>query len=257
MRDATEQPSGRRIRAVQIAFDIVDALQRDGQLRLTELSSELGYSKSTIHSHLKTLEDEKIVVPEKEGYRLSLKFLDISRHVREQIGNYDVIRSEADDLAEETGELVQFGIEEYGRVTYLYKVGGENAVSTLSSVGTQQPMYSTALGKTILAHLPTERQEEIIDSMEFTTKTPNTITSAEELYDELDLIAERGYGIDDEENVEGLRCIAALVSDNDTILGAISITGPSSRISDEQLHEEFAEFVQRAANVIELNTKFT
>jgi DNA-binding IclR family transcriptional regulator len=257
MKRNTNERTGRTINAVEIAFNIIDALQNEGGAGVTQLAEELGHSKSTIHSHLRTLEKRKIIVRKGDGYRLSLRILDMATHIREQAGNYEVIRNEVDALAEETGEIAQFGIEEYEQVSYLYKATGDLAVETASRIGTQQEMYSTALGKTILAHLPSRRVEEIVDSMEFVPKTSTTITTSEELYEDLEAIAERGYGIDDEENIDGLRCVAAPVREGDTVLGAVSVSGPSSRFTDECLTGELAENVQRAANVIELNTKFS
>ncbi|RRJ30101.1 IclR family transcriptional regulator [Halocatena pleomorpha] len=248
--------SGRRIRSVTIAFNIIEVLQERNHVGVTELADELDHSKSTIYSHLQTLRERSILVQEDNGYRLSLRLLDMANSVREQIGNYDVISSEVDKLAEETGEIAQFGIEEHGRTSYLYKATGEQAVETRSRVGIQQPMYSTSLGKTILAFMPSSRTEEIVESIEYTSFTSQTVTGPQELYAELDVIAKRGYGIDDEENIEGLRCVAAPVKREDTVLGAISITGPSSRFTDERI-EELSEHVKRAANVIELNTKFS
>ncbi len=248
---------GRTIRSVTIAFNIIEVLQERDTVGVTELAEELGHSKSTIYSHLQTLTERNILVQEPEGYRLSLRILDMANSVREQIGNYDVISSEVDKLADETGEIAQFAIEEHGMISYLYKSTGEQAVETRSRVGIQQPMYSTSLGKTILAYTPASRTEEIVESMEYTGFTPRTITGPEELYEELDVIAERGYGIDDEENIEGLRCVSAPVKRGETVLGAISVTGPSSRFTDERIHEEFSAHVKRAANVIELNTKFS
>lgn len=248
---------GRTIRSVKIAFNIIELLQKRGRVGVTELADELGHSKSTIHSHLQTLNERRILVQDSDGYRLSLRILDMANRVREQVGNYDVISSEVDALADVTGEIAQFGIEEHGMISYLYKATGEQAVETRSRVGIQQPMYSTSLGKTILSYMSATRTEEIIESMEFTAYTPQTITSTEALYTELDAITERGYGIDDEENIEGLRCVAAPVKSTETVLGAISVTGPSSRFTDERIHGDLADHVQRAANVIELNTKFS
>lgn len=257
MTNATDERHGRTIRSVNIAFNIIDLLQEEGKMGVTEVATDLGHSKSTIHSHLRTLEERRILVRDEDGYRLSLRFLDMATHVRKQMGNYDVIRTEVDSLAEETGEIVQFGIEEHGQVSYLYKATGEHAVETRSRVGTQAPMYSTSLGKTILAYLPPERTKEIAESMTYTPITSNTITSVSELYDDLEAIRERGYGIDDEENINGLRCIAAPVKNGETVMGAVSITGPSSRFTEDRIHDELANHVQRAANVIELNTKFS
>lgn len=248
--------SGRTIQSVGIAFNIIDTLQQKGAAGVTELADELDHSKSTVHSHLYTLEDRQIVVREDDGYRLSLKILEMASSVREQVGNYDVIRDEVDTLAEETGEIAQFGIEEHGKVSYLHKQTGELGVETASRVGSQQPIYSTALGKTILAYLPADRTTEIVEDIEFEEFTPNTISSAEELYENLEQIRERGYGIDDEENIEGLRCVAAPVKNDEVVLGAVSLTGPSSRSTLERIHDDLSDEVQRAANVIELNTKF-
>jgi len=256
MANTADNAPRRTIRSVEIAFNIIDVLQEKGGAGVTELANELDHSKSTIHSHLRTLEEREILVREGDGYRMSLRILDMATHVREQVGNYDVIKNEVDTLAEETGEIAQFGLEEHGKVSYLYKTTGERGVETASRVGTQQPMYSTSLGKTILAYLPEERTDEIVKAQKYEALTPTTITSPEELYEDLETIRKQGYGIDDEENFEGLRCVAAPVKNEETVLGAVSITGPSSRFTLDSIHDEYADQVQRAANVIELNTKF-
>lgn len=249
---------GRTIKSVEIAFTIIRTLQRKGRTGVTDLADELHHSKSTIHSHLKTLEEQQILVREEDGYRLSYQILDIANSVRDQLGYYQVIDDETAELAEKTGEIAQAGIEEHGRVTYLCKETGPRAVETASRVGAQQPMHATSLGKTIAAYLPRERCEEILDTHGLPKQTSNTITDREEFYDELERIRERGYGIDDEENILGLRCVAApIMDDNENIFGAISVSGPSSRFGDERLHDELASQVLRAANVIELNTKFS
>ena len=257
MNTTPDRDPNRTIRSVEIAFNIVDALQERNQVGVTELSEELGYAKSTVHSHLRTLKEQKLIVREDDGYRLSIRILDMATHVREQIDNYDVIRDEVEKLAEETDEIAQFGVEEYDRVTYFCKATGDQSVETASRVGKQQPMHSTALGKTILAFRPPERVEETIADLELSRRTPETITDPAELRAELEAIREQGYGIDNEENIEGLRCVAAPVRTDDGVLGAISMSGPSSRFTEERLHGELSDYVQRSANVIELNTKFS
>ncbi|MDJ1433638.1 IclR family transcriptional regulator [Halostagnicola sp. A-GB9-2] len=257
MSRAMDGNPGRTIRSVQIAFNIIEQLQTQKGAGVTELATELGHSKSTIHSHLRTLCEREIIVREDDGYRLSLRVLDMANHVRKQVENYDVIREETDELAAETGEIAQFGMEEHQKISYLYKANGDRAVVTASRVGTQQPLHSTSLGKTVLAFLPPERTEALIESIDYTTSTAKTVTCRDELLEELERTRERGYAIDDEENFEGLRCVAAPVRDGDSVMGAISITGPSSRFTDERLHDDLSKYVMRAANVIEVNTKFS
>ncbi|WP_226482817.1 IclR family transcriptional regulator [Natrinema amylolyticum] len=257
MANTPDERTGRRIQSVEIAFTVLDAVRKNDRPSVTELADELGHSKSTIHSHLQTLESEEIIVREDNGYRLSLQVLDMANDVRNQVANYDVIVDAVDELADETKEIAQFGIEEHGHVSYLYKAMGNQAVETASRAGGKQPMYSTSLGKAILAFLPVDRQKEIISEATFERRGPKTITDQASLYEELEETAERRYAIDDEENIEGLRCVAAPVRNGTSVVGAVSVTGPASRITDDYLHGELAESVKRAANVIELNTKFS
>lgn len=256
MSDQAGTGSGRTIRSVEITLNVIDVLQETGVVGVTELATELDHSKSTIHSHLRTLEERKLLVRQGDGYRLSLRILDVANHVRDQVGNGEIIQKEVDALAEETGEIAQFGLEEHGQVSYLHKTTGENGVETASRVGSQQPMYSTSLGKAILAFLPEDRRHELVAQQAFEPLTDSTITSATELYEDLAAIRERGYAIDDEENIEGLRCVSAPVENDEVVLGAVSITGPSSRFPVNRIHDELSDHVKRAANVIELNTKF-
>lgn len=257
MTESENEHAGRRIRSVSITVDILEALQGRTDVRVTALAEELDHSKSTIHSHLQTLRDRRLVVREEEGYRLSLRFLDVATSVREQFGNHDVITEAADELAAETGEIVHFGIEEQGKVSYLCKSLGERAVETRSRVGTQQPLYSTSLGKAILSELSETKRAELIERIEFEAFTPNTIVEPEELYDELATIEDQEYAIDDEENIRGVRCVAAPVASEDQVYGAVSISGPSSRMTPDRLHGDLSDQVRHAANIIELNTKFS
>ncbi|MFC7138748.1 IclR family transcriptional regulator [Halosimplex aquaticum] len=257
MAKASEDGRGRTVRSVGIAFEILDVLQERGKSNVTELDEALEYSRSTIHSHLRTLEEQRMVARDGYDYRLSLRILDMSRGVRDLVGNYDVIRNEVDALAEKSGETAQFGIEEHGQVSYLYKTTGENGIKSASKVGTKQPIHSTALGKSILAFLPDDRVEEILHSCEYERRAPNTISGPDELLEEVERTRERGYGIDDEENVEGIRCVAAPVKSDDQVLGAVSLTGPSIRFTTDRIHGELSDLVQYTANIIEINTKFS
>lgn len=247
----------RIIQSAKISANILKALQDLNGAGITELAENLNHSKSTIHDHLNTLDHAGLVVRRDTEFRLSVRFLDMAEHVKEQFGNYEVIKRELDELADETQEVVQFGVEEHDSVWYLYKTKGEKGVDTASSVGTQQPLHTTSLGKAILAHYPSNRTEEIIDDINFKRRTPNTIMSKHELLDELKETRDRGYAIDDEENLRGIKCIAAPVTVGDVVLGAVSVTGPATRFSGKLFEEELPKTVKRATNVIEINSMYS
>lgn len=254
----SQHGGSRKVQAVQTTCDIINELRETGGAGVTELADKLGISKGAVHSHLATLMDNEYVVKDGDTYMLSLRYLDLAETVKDRLGMYDVVVEELEELAVASDELAQFATEEHGRAVYLYKAEGKKAVQTASSVGKREYLHCLALGKAILAHLPRERVEQIVDEHGLPRQTANTITDRDELFEELATIRERGYAIDDEEKIKGLRCVAAPVKDIDEeVLGAVSISGPASRMQGEQFDTEIPEMVNRSTNVIEINAKFS
>lgn len=253
-----QNESQRTVQAVRTALDIIEYLQHEERAGVTELSKELGRSKGTVHSHLATLVQGDYLTREGSEYRLSLRYLDLGETVKERLEYYDVAKAELDDLAEESGELAQFATEEHGMTVYLYKSKGEKAVESASSIGKREYPHCISLGKAILAHLPRERAETIVDRNGLPRFTSQTITERAKLFEELDRIRERGYAFDKEEKIQGLKCVAAPITAPDgDVLGAISVSGPSSRMTGDRFTEEIPAMVTRSANVIEINTQFS
>jgi DNA-binding IclR family transcriptional regulator len=171
---------------------------------------------------------------------------------------YEIAKPEIERLAEDTGSLANLMIEEHGRGVYLHRGEGHRAIQVNAQVGTRVYLHSTALGKTVLANLSEETVDGIIDRHGLPRITPNTITDRDELAEELGTVRERGYAIDDEERVEGLRCISApVLSYTDTVVGSISVSGPTHQFIGEYFIEDIPGKVMEATNVIELNLTYS
>jgi DNA-binding IclR family transcriptional regulator len=212
---------------------------------------------SAVHNHLPTLRKSGYVMKTGDEYQLGLKFLEVGGSTRKSMEFYQVAEPEVKSLADETGELANLLVEEQGMGVYLMRSKGEEAVDLDTYAGLRTHLHTTALGKAVLAHLPESRVEEIIDRRGLERKTPRSVGSREELFDALEGVRDRGYAIDDGERLEGLRCIAAPVKDSsDEVLGAISVSAPASRVSDDDLHGTLPERVLSAANVVELNINY-
>jgi DNA-binding IclR family transcriptional regulator len=248
----------RTVQAARTTLEILKLLRDRQSAGVTEVADELGISKATAYNHLATIRDQEFVTKEDGQYRLSLLAVDFGQHVLDNHVVYDVVGEELEKLATETGELAQYATEEHGQAVYLYKAHGENAVSTASSIGMRTHMHCLSLGKAMLAYFPDEKVERIVDRHGLPAKTERTITTRDALSEELERIRDRGYAIDDEEVIPGLKCVAVpLMGNDDAVLGAISISGPASRMEGERFHDELPTKLQRTANVIEINTKFT
>lgn len=244
----------RTVDAVDTSCHILESLRESGGAGVTELANELDVSKAGIHSHLATLREHELVTKNGDKYRLSLRFLDYGQFAKESFEFYDIVKDELDTLAEETGEVTHFMVEEHGWGIYIYKARASSAVQTASYVGDRKHMHCTGVGKAILSNLPKERVDAIIDRRGMPQQTENTLTDREELFDELDTIRERGVAFDDEEILEGLRCVAVPVSSREQgLLGAISVAGPTSRMKEQRFRENLPEVLVDAANVIQIN----
>jgi DNA-binding IclR family transcriptional regulator len=249
-----EGKSERRVEAVNTTCRLLELLRDRTSAGITQLAEEMDISKSTVHAHLATLRDNELVRKEGENYQLSLNFLRYGHHVREFIKSYDVIATETTRLAEDTGEVAQFMVEEHDCGVYIFKHTGENGVRTASYVGSREHLHCTALGKAILSQYQEERIERVIERRGLPRKTENTITEPTALFEELDAIRDRGIAYDHGEILEGLRCIAKPVQGpGDQILGAISISGPVSRFKSDARKEDLEETLSHSANVIEIN----
>jgi DNA-binding IclR family transcriptional regulator len=247
----------RTVEAVETACKILDLLQSRKQAGVTEIANELGMAKGAVHRHLATLTDCEYIANENGKYRLGLRYLDMANQVKDLVGNYDVITNELERLATETGEIAQFATEEHGWVTYVYKADSESDIQTASSAGKREYMHSTALGKTMLAWMPDDRVTAILDKHGMPRKTEYTTTDRSAIFEHLNDIRDQGYALDNQENIEGLCCVAVPVTDaNSEVFGAVSLSGPASRMTTDRITGELVGTLNRATNVIEINSKF-
>lgn len=251
--------TGRTIDAVETSCRIVDLLDERGTAGVSELARELDRSKSTIHSHLRTLEQCGYVVREGNGYRPSLRFLDISENLREN--HLDIYRSSREvlqNLAEETEEYAWLMVEENGKGVFINSArGSEAAITTNIRLGKPYHLHGLSSGKAILAALPRERVIEIIDKHGLPQFTEGTITDRDRLLETLDCIEEQGVAFSQGETTVGIKAIGAPIYGVDGgILGAVSISGPESRMGGEWYEETAPELVLNAANLIEIHTAY-
>ena len=246
-------PATDSVRSVETLFDIVEHVHHEGGVTVSEAADELDYAKSTIHRHLATLEKRGYVVND-DGYYVGLQFLELGEDARNRRRGYRLAREKVEELADETDERAQFLVEEHGEAVYIHRALGERAVRTDPGIGKRIPLYATASGKAILAALPEDERSRIIEQTSFKEITDETITDPDTLRSELDHIRERGYAINKEENLDGLRAIGIPVKNpKGGVIGGLSVSGPSHRFTGEQFEEELSTLLLGTANELELN----
>lgn len=248
----------KKIQATDTAFDIVEELWRRDRASITELADALDRSTSTVHGHLVTLEDRGYVVRNDGAFQIGLRFFSLGAHARRRKSEYSIVESRIDRLATETDERAQYLIEENGRGVYVYVAEGQRSVPSHTSIGKIRYLNTCASGKAILAQLPRERIDSIIEQWGLKPRTSETIIDRERLFEELAEIRHQGYAINREESANGLLAIGAPVAKpNGEVLGAISLSGPVHRMQESRIEDELLNQLLGTIEEIELSTTFT
>lgn len=251
MTGSTEQS----IDSVETSFTLVEYLAENGPESISQIAGDVDRPKSTVHIHLKTLENNGVVVRCGDDYELGLKLLDIGGRVRRRHQVYRAAKGEVDKLAAETEEAAHLGVEQNGQRVIIYKAERGDAVYDNTPTGEFTNMHWTAIGKALLAHLPEHKRREIINRHGLPEATENTITDEEELFTQLSRTRERGYATEEEERREGVVAVAVPIFDTKSadVVAALSVSGPRERLrKNDSISEDVLESVRNRANVAEL-----
>ncbi|MGW1024948.1 IclR family transcriptional regulator [Streptomyces sp. NPDC002577] len=239
-------------RALSILMYLADDDSHPHGTSLTDLSAGLQMSKSTVLRLLGPLREERLVDqdPENGHYRLGPQNALLGQLYLERLDIRRTASPLLHQLAQDVREAVHLVSFDPPDIVYIDKVESPQAVRMHSRIGARQPAYCTATGKAFLAHTTSEILETVITAG-MPARTPSTITTPQQLHTELALIRERGYAIDDVENEHDIRCVAApAFNHNGTVIAAISISGPASRIT----HDRLPDIAQRVTETAETLT---
>jgi IclR family acetate operon transcriptional repressor len=211
-------------------FDVIELVAREGICSLQTISSRTQISFSAVHRIAQTLIERGYLVATQRGsYCLGPAAICLGQAISQRDLLCNAARPIVAALSRACRAHAHLGIFEGDMVTYLVK-SAYGRRDIFSVEGTQLEAYCTALGKILLAHLPAAEMERYLSRGEFIALTPATITDADKLSEELALVRSRGWAMDDEEVMPGLRCIAMPVSDaSGSVIAAVSVSVRSRR----------------------------
>jgi len=239
------------VKSVVKALRILECLAEGEQptYTLTELSRQLHLHVSTVHRLLVNLLRQGFVEedPVSGGYQLSYRILRMGLKVLDRLDFRRVAMPLLRELNRKTKETIHVAILEGGRALFVEKFGGPQPVVLDARLGSSMPLHCTGVGKALLAYQSEEVISEIVKSVGLERLTARTITTRAGLERELELVRERGYAVDNEEAIDGLRCVAAPVFDrHGQVVAAFSVAGPATRISRARI-PEIARLVREAS----------
>jgi len=242
------------IQSLARGLKILDLLgQSSDDVSITELAETLNVDKGSASRLVSTL--VRYGYAEKDDvtrrFHLGPQVVSLSRSVLTRLPLRDAAKPYLRQLMERTGECAHLAVAAQGKALYIDQVESPATLRVNAQVGTMNPLHCTALGKALLAF----GELDLPSSLE--SFTPNTITDIDVLRRHLDEVRHIGYAVDDEEFDPGVRCIAVPVFDfRGKAVGSIGISGPSSRISAEQL-PDLARIVMEIGKSLSERMAFT
>jgi DNA-binding IclR family transcriptional regulator len=238
---------------------ILEALQGSSSgLGLKAICDYTAIHKSTAHRFLKHLEREGYLIRTEAGaYLIGPRLAQMSARANQSATIQAVARPILWDLWKSTQETVNLAVLDQGTVLYVDVIESPHEFRLSSRIGSRRSLHVTALGKALAAFLSAEQRENILSTVAFQPSTPNTIMNLVQFRQELAKVRRQGYAVDDEEAVQGARCVSApiLNADRDAI-AAVSVSGPVTRITPSQV-AALARAVMAAAGAISVAMGFS
>ncbi len=228
------------IKVLDKTFSILDILlQHDSSMHITEISEKLRLYPSTTHRILDTLKYRGYVEQNSKDqkYLLGLKLVELGMSRYQQINLVEEATPFLKELVAECNETVHLAILDHEEVLYIAKRDSDQTIGLgmVSRVGRRAPLYSTGLGKILLAYVTEKERKRIIAHIKIQRFTKNTITSKEELEKELEQVRKKGVSFDKEENEKEVYCIAVPIKNyRGKVIAALSIASPTYRINAQR-----------------------
>jgi DNA-binding IclR family transcriptional regulator len=245
------------LKTVVRAFEVIEVLERERSAGPSTVAAELEVSRATAHDYLTTLESTGYVINDGGSYRIGYRFLGLGSRLKYRSVLFNAARAPLRKLSEETGDLCQVGVEEDGEWVLLHNDGDTSTVDMGTYPGLRFSIHTQAAGKVILAHLPDERVDQIIERHGLEPMTERTITDPEELRAELDRIEDNGYAVDSDQQDVGVSIIAAPVLVKGAIVGSVSIGCPTGRLQSDEYRRTRIRSVVVAADEVSLNYRYS
>ncbi len=247
---ATKQPES--VSSVLKTFGILQALSAQKDIGLSELAQRLMMSKSTVYRFLQTLKALGYVHQEGESehYSLTLKLFELGSTALEYVDLVDLADSEMRRVSDLTDEAIHLGTLDGDGIIYIHKIDSKYNLRMYSRIGRRNPLYSTAIGKVLLARRNEADIRNILSAVTFTKTTDKTHENVESLLSELSTVKSQGFGEDNEEQEAGIRCLAVPVYDRfQQVVAGLSVSFPTIRFTQDKRTQYISELQTSAERI--------
>ena len=234
-------------------FRILDILADKGPLTVSQVAKIMDLPRSGSHRFLANLKEQGYVTQNADAtYQLSLKLFQLGMKIVGKLEIRQLARPYLQELVDLYSETVILACLEGHEAVYLDKIQSKQTLRANLELGTRVPVHCTSVGKVMTAFLSEEKRSAVLDATDFQAFTPHTITDRSTLEEEFKLVRENGFSLCHQEYHIGIMAIAAPVfSYEEDRVYSMSISGPTQRMSEEQLLATREDLLGAAARLSE------
>lgn len=235
------------VRAVERALDILLCFTRDSDLGLTEIASQIGLHKSTVHRLLTTLEEKGFLIRNAatEKYRLGIRIWELSTHLPAFDEPATLLLPAMERLRDRLGETVSLYLRDGTERVRIQAVQSQQAIRRVAQIGARLPLSVGASSKVLAAYAPSEIQKALLEGEDWPSSVDRSAYAQQ-----LKEITRLGYATSLEEREPGAAAVAVpIVGRSGTVVAALSLSGPVSRLSRETLIDYAAVLMEAAGDM--------
>jgi IclR family KDG regulon transcriptional repressor len=239
------------VRAVERALDILLCFTGKSELSLTEITARVELNKSTVFRLIASLEKKGFLMrnADNEKYRLGYRLWELSAHLTRVDDPAVMLLPEMERLRDTLDETVSLYVRDGKERVRIQAVESNQTIRRVAPIGARLPLSVGASSKILVAYADPETQIEILNQ----SKWPDNIDKEQYMLQLLQ-IQQLGYATSIEEREIGTAAIAAPIKNNaGKLVAALSVSGPSGRLSIEKMREFaplLSEYAKRMGNMV-------
>lgn len=216
-----------------------------------ELAIALNENHSKVYRILETLKNHNFLVkdPNEKRYSLGFAVWELGNTLTENLNMRDMIHPVLERVSDATNESAFLTVLDGEEALTFDAVEARNTIRYSVSIGSRTPLYTGASYRSILAFKSQEFINSYLEKIEFTRYTEKTMMNEEEVLEDLRLIRERGYSISEGEYTKDVIAVAVPIFHKETVIGSLTVSGPSYRITDERIEVFVTELLKGKAEL--------
>lgn len=228
------------IQSLERGLAVINSFSREHPAQtLSEVAARTGLTRATSRRVLLTLGDLGYVDQSGRDFTLTPKVLDLGYSFLSSLQVVEVAQPSMERLVDEVHESSSMSVLDGSEIVYVARVPTTRIMTIALALGSRLPAYPTSMGRVLLSGLDDEALRAYLRRTELERLTPHTVTSKRELGRIIRKVREDGFSLVDQELEEGVRSIAAPITNGrGEVTAAMNVSCHASRFSVERMHDE-------------------